>query len=146
MKTRKHSTRIDPWRHLVQSSKRRSRFPVHVLVFLAPAVLLYTAFMVFPLINSLRLSFFEVGSQNQQTFVGMQNYIKLFTNENFAPYFWRALRNNFVFFAIHMLVQNSIALLLAALLAEGGTIRNFFRPLFFCRPCYRSSSLDLSGS
>ncbi|MGE5462259.1 MAG: carbohydrate ABC transporter permease, partial [Syntrophothermus sp.] len=115
----------------MQSSKRRRPFPVHILVFLAPAVLLYTIFMVFPLINSLRLSFFNIDAQNQQTFVGMQNYIKLFTNENFAPYFWRALRNNFVFFAIHMLVQNSIALLLAALLAEGGPVRNFFRSVIF---------------
>ena len=115
----------------MQGSKRRSHFPVHILVFLAPAVLLYTLFMVFPLINSLRLSFYEIGPQNQQTFAGLQNYVKLFTNDNFAPYFWRALRNNFVFFAIHMLVQNSIALLLAALLSEGGSVRNFFRTVIF---------------
>ncbi len=61
----------------MQSSKRRSHFPVHILVFLAPAVLLYTLFMVFPLINSLRLSFFEIGPQNQQTFAGLQNYVKV---------------------------------------------------------------------
>src|SRR5918996_5923192 len=111
----------------MQESRARFRFPVHIVVFLAPAVLLYTLFMVVPLINSLRLSFFELGNQNQQTFVGLQNYIKLFTDSNFAPFFWRALRNNFVFFAIHMLVQNPIGLLLAALLAEGGWLRNFFR-------------------
>ncbi|HKG53078.1 MAG TPA: sugar ABC transporter permease, partial [Anaerolineales bacterium] len=115
----------------MQSSKRRSQFPIHVLVFLAPAVLLYTLFMVVPLINSLRLSFFEIVKQNQQSFVGLQNYIKLFTDSNFAPFFWRALRNNFVFFAVHMLVQNPIGLLLAALLAEGGRIRDFFRTIIF---------------
>src|SRR6476646_9261195 len=64
-------------------------------------------------------------------FVGLQNYIKLFSDSNFAPFFWRALRNNFVFFAVHMLVQNPIGLLLAALLAEGGRIRNFFRTVIF---------------
>jgi len=110
---------------------KRRFFPVHIVVFLAPAVLLYTAFMVIPLINSMRLSFFELGNQNQQSFVGLQNYIKLFTDNNFAPFFWRALRNNIVFFAVHMLVQNPIGLLLAALLAEGGTIRNFFRTVIF---------------
>jgi raffinose/stachyose/melibiose transport system permease protein len=115
----------------MQQTKRRFHFPVHIAVFLAPAVLLYTVFMVIPLINSLRLSFFELGSQNQQSFVGLQNYIKLFTDNNFAPFFWRALRNNFVFFAVHMLVQNPIGLLLAALLAEGGRIRNFFRTVIF---------------
>jgi len=115
----------------MQEPQRRFRFPVHIIVFLAPAVLLYTLFMVVPLINSLRLSFFELGNQNQQSFVGLQNYIKLFTDSNFAPFFWRALRNNFGFFAIHMLVQNPIGLLLAALLAEGGSLRNFFRTIIF---------------
>src|SRR3972149_614089 len=115
----------------MQPSRRRSSFPVHIAVFLAPAVLLYTLFMVFPLINSLRLSFFGISDQNQLYFAGLKNYIKLFTDSNFAPFFWRALRNNFVFFAVHMLVQNPIGLLLAALLAEGGRIRNFFRTVIF---------------
>jgi raffinose/stachyose/melibiose transport system permease protein len=116
---------------MMQKSRRHVFFPVHVVVFLAPAVFLYSVFMVIPLVNSLRLSFFEIGNQNQLSFSGMHNYIKLFTDSNFAPFFWRALRNNFVFFAVHMLVQNPIGLLLAALLAEGGRTRNFFRTILF---------------
>jgi raffinose/stachyose/melibiose transport system permease protein len=115
----------------MQQTSRRRSIPTHVFVFLAPAILLYTLFMVFPLINSLGLSFFEIGRQNQMSFNGGQNYIKLFTDSDFAPFFWRALRNNFVFFAVHMLVQNPVGLLLAALLAEGGRIRNFFRTVIF---------------
>ena len=112
-------------------SRRRSLFPFHIIVFLAPAVLLYSLFMVIPLANSLRLSFFVIGDQNQLSYTGIQNYIKLFSDSNFAPFFWRALRNNFVFFGVHMLVQNPIGLLLAALLAEGGRVRNFFRTVIF---------------
>lgn len=115
----------------MQPARRHSSFPVHIAVFLAPAVLIYSAFMVIPLVNSLRLSFFEISNQNQLSFNGMQNYVKLFSDSNFAPFFWRALKNNFIFFAVHMLVQNPIGLLLAALLAEGGRIRNFFRTLLF---------------
>lgn len=115
----------------MQQKSRRRSIPTHVFVFLAPAVLLYTLFMVFPLINSLGLSFFEIGRQNQMSFNGGQNYIKLFTDSDFAPFFWRALKNNFIFFAVHMLVQNPIGLLLAALLVEGGRIRNFFRTVIF---------------
>jgi raffinose/stachyose/melibiose transport system permease protein len=115
----------------MQQASRRRLFPTHVLVFLAPAVLLYSIFMVFPLINSLRLSFFEIGAQNQLSFAGIQNYVKLFSDTDFALFFWRALKNNFIFFAVHMLVQNPIGLLLAALLVEGGRIRNFFRTVIF---------------
>jgi ABC-type sugar transport system permease subunit len=44
-------------------AKRVKRFPTHIVVFLAPAVIIYSLFMVFPLFNSLRLSFFGAGDQ-----------------------------------------------------------------------------------
>jgi raffinose/stachyose/melibiose transport system permease protein len=115
----------------MQKAAARRPFPWHILVFLAPAILLYTLFMVYPLINSLRLSFYHTGVHNQTTFVGLDNYIKLFSDPNFAPFFWNALVNNIVFFIIHMLVQNSIGLLLAALLASGGRGRAFYRSTLF---------------
>lgn len=98
--------------------KRRKPFPFHILVFLAPAVLLYTAFMVYPLIDSLRLSLLAPTDDLGRQFVGFENYRRLFTSEQWAPFLWNAIENNFVFFAIHMLVQNPIGLLLAALLAS----------------------------
>lgn len=114
----------------MQKTTSRKPFPTHLLVFLAPAVIVYTMFMVYPLLNSLRLSFFELTPQ-AETFVGLRNYQTLFTDNNFAPRFWGALKNNLLFFAIHMLVQNPIGLLLAALLAQGGRGRNFYRTILF---------------
>ncbi len=98
--------------------KRRKPFPFHIFVFLAPAVLLYTAFMVYPLIDSLRLSLLAPTEDLGRQFVGFENYRQLFTSEQWAPFLWNAIQNNFVFFAVHMLVQNPIGLLLAALLAS----------------------------
>ena len=114
------------------SAKLKSRtFPTHIVVFLAPAVIVYTLFMIYPLIDSLRLSFFATGPDNKEYFVGLQNYIKLFTDSDYAPRFWGALKNNIVFFLVHMLVQNPIGLLLAALLATGGWGRKFYRTVLF---------------
>lgn len=115
----------------MQNQQYRKPFPVHILVFLAPALIIYTIFMVYPLLDSLRLSFFTTNQQNQDIFVGFQNYITLFTDSVYEPRFWGALKNNFVFFAIHMVVQNSIGLLLAALLASGGRGRNLYRTVLF---------------
>jgi raffinose/stachyose/melibiose transport system permease protein len=110
----------------------RKSFPWHIIVFLAPAVIIYTIFMVYPLITSLRLSFYTVTAENQQVFSGLDNYVKLFTDADFAPRFLNALKNNFIFFAIHMVVQNSIALLLAALIAnERRWGANFYRTVYF---------------
>jgi raffinose/stachyose/melibiose transport system permease protein len=90
-------------------------FPTHIIVFLAPAVLIYTLFMIWPLADSLRLSFV---SNETGAFIGLQNYITLFTDALWSERFWGALRNNIIFFIIHMVVQNIIALLLAALLSR----------------------------
>jgi raffinose/stachyose/melibiose transport system permease protein len=98
-------------------ARRRRAFPWHLVVFLGPAVALYSAFMVFPLLDSLRLSLFGPGGGGVGQFVGIDNYVRLLTDSNLAPRFWGALRNNVEFFAIHMLVQNPIGLLLAVILS-----------------------------
>ncbi len=98
------------------SRKRRKPFPTHIIVFLAPATIIYTIFMIFPLIDSLRLSLYTPSQQGQALFVGLGNYVTLMSDELWSDRFWGAFRNNFVFFFIHMIVQNPIGLLLAALL------------------------------
>jgi len=108
----------------------KTPFPWHIVVFLAPAVIIYTLFMIIPLLDSLRLSFFTT-IDNKEVFNGIQNYITLFTDSNYAPRFWGALKNNLVFFAINMIVQNPIGLLLASLLATNGRMRNFYRTVLF---------------
>jgi len=110
---------------------RQKRFPVHVLVFLAPAVVIYSIFMVYPLIDSLRLSFFTQDAHTVETFAGLQNYVRLLTDPLWAPRFWGAFRNNLAFFAVHMLVQNPVGLLLAALLSRGGRSRAVYRTIIF---------------
>src|SRR5438128_10466844 len=82
---------------------RKKPFPWHIVVFLAPAVLIYTVFMIYPLADSLRLSFFTQDARNVEAFAGLQNYVRLLTDGEWAPRFWNALQNNLIFFAVHML-------------------------------------------
>ncbi len=99
-------------------SRRRKTFPFHIVVFLAPAVLIYTIFMVYPLLDSLRLGLFGRGEGGGEVFVGLANYRTLLGSELWAPRLWNAIGNNFLFFIMHMLVQNPIGLFLAALLSS----------------------------
>jgi len=105
---------IDIAEPAVASPKRPFRW--HIAVFLAPAVLIYTAVMILPLIETLRLSLFDV-VQGQMRFVGLANFRRLFGDPRLAADFWNALWNNTVFFAIHMAVQNPIGIALAAMLS-----------------------------
>ena len=95
----------------------KSRIKWHIIVFLAPAVLVYTAIMIIPLFNTLRLSLFTEVDQ-ERIYVGLQNFRTLFGDDRWSASFWNALGNNFWFFIIHMLVQNPIGILLAAILSH----------------------------
>ncbi|MFC4455522.1 sugar ABC transporter permease [Deinococcus sonorensis] len=109
----------------------RKPFPLHLVVFLAPALLIYTALMIYPILASLWLSLNTVASDGRQVFAGVSNYARLFHSEVYAGPFWNALRNNAVFFVIHMLVQNPVGLALAVLLASRVRGSNIYRTILF---------------
>lgn len=103
----------------------------HIGVFLAPAVLVYTAIMIIPLFGTLQLALFQ-NVDNNQMFVGLDNFRKLFGDPRWSASFWNALVNNTWFFIIHMLVQNPIGILLAALLSSPKLrMRAFYRTAIF---------------
>lgn len=93
----------------------RSRLTI--AVFLAPAVIVYTAVMIFPLFNTLRLALYTSGEEGR-AFAGLQNFRTLFGDPRWSQSFWNALGNNFWFFVVHMLVQNPIGIALAAILSS----------------------------
>ena len=106
----------------------RRQIPWHVIAFMAPAVIIYTVFMIYPLFDSLRLSVLN----EEGAFTGLDNYARLLGDVNWAPRFFGALSNNVVFFIIHMVVQNGIGLLLAAILTTRVLRgRTFYRTLIF---------------
>jgi len=103
----------------------------HIAVFLAPAVLVYTAIMILPLFGTMQLSLYKV-IEGQQVFVGLENFRHLLGDERLSATFWNAFSNNTVFFAIHMLVQNPIGILLAAILSNSRLrFRAWYRTAIF---------------
>lgn len=115
-----------------QPDTRRRRWPLHILVFLAPATAVYTLFMIYPLADSIRLSLYTQSETGALHFIGLQNYVTMLTDPNWSVGFWSSLKNNFVFFLVHMLIQNPIGLMLAALLSLPKiTGHNTYRTLIF---------------
>ena len=110
----------------------RRDFPWHIVVFLAPAVIIYTLVMILPLAETLRLSFFNRTPGGPEFWVGLDNFRKLFFDERWSVQFWNALWNNLYFFLIHMLVQNPIGVALAAILSMANLPgRTFYRTAIF---------------
>ncbi len=90
-------------------------------VYILPAFFFYTIFAAFPLLDSIRMSFFIFdGDAGKYLFAGFKNYRDLFGNPDHALRFWSAFKNTWYFFFIHMLVQNCLAIIFALLLSERG--------------------------
>lgn len=89
-----------------------------LLIFVLPALAIYLGFAVLPLLISIFMSLFDTGKADN-VFIGLGNYIYLFSQPVVSARFWNALLNNFKYFAIHVAVEVPIGLLLAALLTSG---------------------------
>ena len=70
-----------------------------------PALLVYIFFMAYPLLDSIRLSMYS-GTYSNMTFVGLENFRKIFFDAEVSARYVNALKNTVVFFLYHMLVQN----------------------------------------
>ena len=111
------------------AGKRRFRW--HIVLFLMPAFLVYTAVMILPLFATLQQSFFQAKG-GHTAFVGFENFAVLFGDPHWSSDFWNALWNNTWFFIIHMCVQNPVGIALAALLSSSTLrFRGFYRTAIF---------------
>ncbi len=100
--------------------QQRTNTALRWIIYLIPALVIYTTFMAFPLFDSVRLSFFRSGSYVSRDFVGFDNYLRLLLDKENALRFWSAFGNTWYFFFIHMAVQNILGILFAVLLMEKG--------------------------
>jgi raffinose/stachyose/melibiose transport system permease protein len=105
----------------------RIRWPV-VAVFLAPALLLYTIFLIYPIVQSTRYSLYDWnGLEPLDDFVGLDNFRRAFSD----PLFRDALRHNVVIIVLSLVLQIPFALGLAMLLNSHIRGRGMLRTLFF---------------
>ncbi len=92
----------------------------------APAIAVLFVMNIFPLLWSLGLSFFAYQSNNQSIrFVGLNNYIKVLTNDIAAPANWDALINTGMFVVFTVALQMITGFLLAMLFAKQFPLRKY---------------------
>ncbi|SEA94894.1 carbohydrate ABC transporter permease [Paraburkholderia sartisoli] len=101
--------------------QRRAAF-----LFLAPACIMVAIYVVWPIISSLLLSFYNWDGMTEKTFVGLANYVELFH----APTFYTALRNNVLWLVLFML-SPPMGLAIALYLNQAVRGIRFVKSLFF---------------
>ncbi len=101
-----------------------------IALFILPAFLLYTIFMIWPLFQSLYFSFFEFKGLARGGFVGLRNFHELFTRYPLNEQLPKAFLHNVYFFIGTMLIQNTLGLLFAKLLYASRFGKRFFQTVF----------------
>ena len=99
-----------------------------VLVFLPPALLLFTVFVALPMAEAGWYSFYNWdGYGRPEKFIGLTNYGYLIDNATFL----RALANNGIIIAVSLLIQLPLALAVAMMVAGRIAGAAAFRMIFF---------------
>lgn len=98
--------------------------------FMAPALIIYLFVVAGPAFYTMYLSFFETNGINAagKIFVGLGNYIDLFTNDSV---FITSFMNNIIWTICSLLFNLSFALLVALILNRTFRGRTFFRAVFY---------------
>lgn len=111
---------------------------VAALPYLAPTALLYGYFLVYPMLDSVRLSFFKWSGfrTEQPTWVGFDNYARLFTGADTV--FWKAFQNSLIWVGLAVVVPMSLSLILALALNRKMVGRNVFRSVFYVPAVFAS--------
>lgn len=110
----------------------RNKLSVAPWIFLAPALVFFSIYVVIPIFESLWLSLYEWNGlytpdgESTATWVGFDNYIKLWDDPNF----WTSLKNNVLWLILYMLAVPA-GLFIALFLNQTVTGMRFYKSMFF---------------
>lgn len=103
--------------------KTKSRY-----LFMVPALLIYCVIVIGPALYSVSLSFFKWNGLGEKTFVGLKNYVNLFTKD---VVFQTALINNLLWIVLTVVFTTSVSLALAMVLNRSFKGRVVYRAIFY---------------
>ncbi|UQZ82680.1 Lactose transport system permease protein LacF [Paenibacillus konkukensis] len=98
-----------------------------IVMFIAPAFLVYLLYIIYPIYGTLYYSLFDWKGGPDKTFVGIANYTRLFIE----PVFWSSLANNMKVVLSSVFLQIPLGLLMALLLFSAIRGLRFFQTIYF---------------
>ena len=107
--------------------KNRQKAGIQMFLMLLPMLILFVLFCLYPLIDSIYLSFTKYNGFTEPKWIGGENYVRLIKDLSW----WKAVLNTFQFTLMAYVVQIPLSLLLAVIVNGKIKGRNFFRTLIF---------------
>ena len=98
------------------------------LFFMAPAMLLFVVFVLYPIFYIFNASLYDWDGINEALYVGLGNYIEMFTDDRA---FSLAIRNSIYWTFLTIFPQMFLGFILAYILTADIPFQNVFRIIFF---------------
>lgn len=112
---------------MLKPDKRKKKFQLVPYLFVLPNFLIFSIFIVIPTIMGFIYSFNEYDGLNPMEFIGLENYVTVFTNEEF----WSALGKTALYAAIVVPLIYGLSLAVAILLIQEIRLKGLFRAVFY---------------
>ncbi|MEK3890505.1 carbohydrate ABC transporter permease [Bacillus sp. FSL K6-3431] len=109
-----------------QVSKKSNKSQYIWYIFLAPTLLGILLFMVYPIFESLRLSFYN-SNGTIETFTGLSNFKRVLTSENF----WNSVWNTFYIGIFQISITVPLGFIFASLINTVSRGQNFLKVIYF---------------
>lgn len=99
------------------------------IIYLLPAIIIIVVYFVIPTIFMIvtSLTNWTAGRFDHLTFVGVDNYVKIFSDKEF----WQAFKNTFVWIGAAIFIHVPLCLLTAIILSQHPPFWKFFRTVFY---------------
>lgn len=108
--------------------KKTKKFDSTAFLFIAPAFILFTAWVIIPTISSVYYSFTSWdGISEDIKFIGLANYREIFTSARFG----NAMKNTAILTVFISVLENAVALAFALMVDNVRWGKNFFRSAFY---------------
>ena len=107
-----------------------------IAVFVLPSLVLFTAILLIPIIQMFYYSLCDYMNMKKPVFIGLQNYISLFKEDEIMR---MALKNSIFFTIFSAVTQHIFGMLLAVLLSNLKRGKNLFKNIYYL-PCVLSSA------
>ncbi len=111
-----------------KKKKRKNKDTRYFWLFILPWVIGFLSFTLFPMVYSFVVSFTNWNGQNMRDFIGLKNFIQIFTKDRT---FWSSLKITFKYILISVPLNTVFAIFLAVLLNKHLPGRNLFRGIFY---------------
>lgn len=109
--------------------KKRKALIQDIAIFVMPLLILYTIFFIVPFFSGIYYSLFNWdGISTTKKFIGLKNYVELFTND--SDYF-KSLIFTLKYVVLNVLATNILALVLAMICNSKLKSKKFLRTCFF---------------